>query len=64
MTKVFFALMTCVIVVGSAMAEDAGEERRTMLHECIENVLGYDPPGYDKPFKAHRHIQENWDADS
>lgn len=49
--------------VNAAIVAASGEERRTMLEECIEDVLGYEPPSYDKPFKAYRYIQENWGDD-
>lgn len=37
-----------------------GEARRIMIEECIEDLLGYDAPSYEKPYKAYQHIQENW----
>ncbi|TGD73360.1 DUF2813 domain-containing protein [Mangrovimicrobium sediminis] len=46
--------------VNAAIAAAAGDERRVMLSECIEDVLGYEAPNSEKPFKAHRHIEENW----
>jgi predicted ATP-dependent endonuclease of OLD family len=49
--------------VNAAILEAAGETGRTMLEECIEDVLGYDAPSRDKPFAAYRHIQENWGDD-
>jgi putative ATP-dependent endonuclease of the OLD family len=35
-------------------------EKRFMLEECIEDILGYPSPTYDKPSKAYSHILENW----
>lgn len=37
-----------------------GEERRVMIEECIEDLLGYEAPSSEKPYKAHVHIEENW----
>ena len=37
-----------------------GNERRIMIEECIEDLLGYDAPSNEKPYKAHLHIQKNW----
>jgi predicted ATP-dependent endonuclease of OLD family len=35
-------------------------EKRFMLEECIEDVLGYPSHTSDKPSKAYIHILENW----
>jgi predicted ATP-dependent endonuclease of OLD family len=40
--------------------EQTGENRRIMVEECIENIIGYDAPTYEKPFKAYKYIEENW----
>lgn len=37
-----------------------GNERRVMIEECIEDLLGYDAPSSEKPYKAYIHIQDNW----
>ena len=37
-----------------------GEDRRIMIEECIEDLLGYPAPSYEKPYKAHIYIEENW----
>lgn len=37
-----------------------GKERRIMIEECIEDILGYAAPTKEKPYKAHSHIQDNW----
>lgn len=37
-----------------------GNERRVMIEECIEDLLGYDAPSSEKPYKAYAHIQNNW----
>ncbi|WP_226646042.1 ATP-dependent nuclease [Microbulbifer variabilis] len=37
-----------------------GQDRRIMIEECIEDLLGYDAPSSEKPYKAHLHIQKNW----
>jgi len=34
-----------------------------LLEECIENVLGYDPPAAEKPYTAYKFILENWGDD-
>jgi len=31
-----------------------------VLHNCIEDVLGYPAPSADKPFTAYKYIQESW----
>lgn len=40
-----------------------GEERRIMIEECIEDLLGYPAPSAEKPYKAHLHIQQSWGDD-
>lgn len=40
-----------------------GEDRRIMIEECIEDLLGYDAPNSEKPYKAHVHIEGNWGQD-
>lgn len=37
--------------------------RRIMLHNCIEDILGYEPPSKDKPYKAYKNIKDNWGDD-
>ena len=37
-----------------------GANRRIMIEECIEDLLGYDAPSSEKPYKAYIHIQNNW----
>jgi predicted ATPase len=37
-----------------------GEARRVMIAECIEDLLGYTAPSSEKPYRAHRHIENNW----
>jgi len=37
-----------------------GETFRYMIENCIEDVLGYQPPGKDKPFTAYKFICDNW----
>lgn len=46
--------------VNDAILRSAGAHRRTMLEECVEDILGYEAPTKDKPFKAHDHIRESW----
>lgn len=45
------------------IAEVTGEHRRIMINECIEDLLGYQAPTYDKPYKAHSHIEDKWGND-
>lgn len=40
-----------------------GETKRIMLHNCIEDVLGYNPPDSEKPYKAYKFIEEHWNED-
>lgn len=49
--------------VNAAIQAACGEARRTMLEECIEDVLGYTQPSGDKPFKAYKHICDTWGED-
>ncbi|PIF14002.1 AAA family ATPase [Candidatus Pantoea floridensis] len=35
-------------------------QRRIMIRDCIEDILNYPPPSSDKPYKAHKHISDNW----
>jgi putative ATP-dependent endonuclease of the OLD family len=37
--------------------------KRIMLENCIEDILGYGPVTNDKPFKAYKYINENWGDD-
>lgn len=43
--------------------DQTGPERRVMIEECIEDILGYASPSNDKPYKAHKHIDDNWGED-
>lgn len=45
-----------VIVLGD-------EEKRVMLENCIEDILGYKAPSKEKPYKAYSFIQSNWGDD-
>lgn len=36
------------------------DENLFIIKDCIEDVLGYDPPTSEKPFKAYKFVQENW----
>ncbi|MEH8245358.1 AAA family ATPase [Aeromonas veronii] len=42
---------------------ETGADRRIMIEECIEDLLGYDAPSSEKPYKAFQHISQNWDND-
>ncbi|MGC9423937.1 ATP-dependent nuclease [Vibrio sp.] len=37
-----------------------GRDRRIMIEECIEDLLGYDAPSIEKPYQAYIHIQKHW----
>lgn len=37
------------------------ENRRIVVNNNIEDILGYNPPSKDKPYKAYKHILENWE---
>ncbi len=43
--------------------KQTGANRRIMIEECIEDLLGYSAPSSEKPYKAHVHIENNWGAD-
>ena len=36
------------------------DEHLFVLENCVEDVLGYEPPSSDKPYKAYKYIKENW----
>lgn len=40
-------------------ALDNNAAKRLMMHNCIEDELGYQPPTSDKPFKAYNYVK-NW----
>lgn len=44
-------------------ALDNDETKRLMMHNCIEDELGYAAPISDKPFKAYQHVKgwETWE---
>lgn len=42
-------------------ALDNDSSKRLMMHDCIEDELGYDPPTSDKPFTAYKFV-ENWNS--
>lgn len=47
----------------SILRELGDSNSRIMLEECIEDVLGYQPPSSDKPYNAYKYIQDNWGDD-
>lgn len=49
--------------MNAPILEQTGEDRRVMIEECIEDLLGYSAPGSEKPYKAYQHIQDNWPDD-
>jgi putative ATP-dependent endonuclease of OLD family len=51
-------------VFNNPILEAVGDDRRRiMLGNCIEDVLGYDPPSNEKPYKAYTYISRNWTED-
>ncbi|MGR2668651.1 ATP-dependent nuclease [Vibrio campbellii] len=46
--------------INQPILEVTGEERRVMINECIEDLLGYQAPSYEKPYTAFKFIDENW----
>ncbi|MBS0370835.1 MAG: AAA family ATPase [Proteobacteria bacterium] len=49
--------------MNAPILQQTGEQRRIMIEECIEDILGYPAPKTEKPYKAHAHIQDEWGAD-
>ena len=47
-------------VMNAPILEQTGPERRIMIEECIEDLLGYPAPSGEKPYKAYQHIEANW----
>lgn len=47
--------------MNAPILEQTGIERRVMIEECIEDLLGYPAPSSEKPYKAYLFIEENWD---
>lgn len=43
--------------ISKALNDDA---KLYLLEECIEDMLGYNPPSNEKPYNAYRFINENW----
>ncbi len=46
--------------MNAPIAAQTGEDRRIMIEECIEDLLGYAAPSSEKPYKAHKHISDHW----
>lgn len=38
-------------------------KNRFMLHNCIEDVLGYKAPSNEKPYHAFKYVNDNWGND-
>lgn len=47
-------------LINPLILAETGEERRVMINNCIEDILGYSPPSKDKPYKAYSFIQDQW----
>ncbi|EJS68620.1 AAA family ATPase [Bacillus cereus] len=50
-------------VFNAPIEEVVGSEKRYMLVNCIEDVLGCPVPSAEKPYKAYRYITSNWGED-
>lgn len=37
------------------------DEKLVVLENCIEDVLGYQAPSFDKPYKAYEYTNKNWE---
>jgi putative ATP-dependent endonuclease of the OLD family len=48
-------------VMNEPIRIQTGDDRRVMIAECIEDLLGYKAPSSEKPYKAYEYIIENWD---
>lgn len=51
-------------VFNQSILEALGDsEKIMMMHECIEDELGYQPPSSEKPFKAYQFVSQwkSWD---
>ena len=37
--------------------------KRYMMHDCVEDVLGYEAPNSDKPYRAYCYVKDwtNWE---
>ncbi|WP_444942518.1 AAA family ATPase [Microbulbifer sp. ZKSA004] len=46
--------------MNTPILNQTGHERRIMIEECIEDLLGYTAPSSEKPYKAYVHIKDNW----
>lgn len=52
------------IIFNNPISEVLEDENRLFrLENCIEDILGYPAPSKDKPYKAYKFIQENWQND-
>lgn len=53
-------------VFNQPIADAVGDnEKITMLHECVEDLIGYAAPTSEKPFKAYQETlswEENWEG--
>lgn len=53
-------------VFNQPIADAVGDnEKVTMLHECVEDLIGYPAPSSEKPFKAYKETlnwNENWEG--
>lgn len=50
-------------LINPLILAETGETRRIMVNNCIEDLLGYEAPSKDKPYKAYNFIQKEWGAD-
>jgi predicted ATPase len=53
-------------IFNQPIADAVGDNRKiTMLHECVEDLIGYPAPSSEKPFKAYRETlawNESWEG--
>lgn len=51
-------------IFNSHILEAVGDpQKRFMLTNCIEDMLGYRAPSNEKPYKAYQYINRNWTDD-
>jgi len=49
--------------VNDHILNQTGEDRRLMLNECMEDILGCNVHTSEKPYKAYKFICEEWGND-
>lgn len=52
------------IKFNETIRETVGNDKKIwVLENCVEDILGYESPNYDKPYKAYKFINDNWGND-